>query len=328
MCSECLAGPRPPSWPARRWSVPRTPFAGSGTAARKCCCGGRHQRPLSPRCRRPTWCSRSIRTALWPVLPRSPGPDDARWRSFAARNRLTRQLFGDVAGVRVRLLAEVHRPFEEVVVELDPDLAQRVTQLRIVADRDEAAVTADVDVFDAGPRQLLGLAFAADRASAIPGKREVRPEDPTAGQPLAAHRIFGGVDQPVDLRQLIHRLVADTAALRKRRTVTPLSRCRRGGPGRRGLVGAGIRARGRHRNQGPRRQGQRCHVMPHRYPHLLVITGCTVAAPPLGNHCTRGELWFLIESFRSGRGRYATVTRWSSRCCGISSGRIDGWSQR
>jgi hypothetical protein len=35
-------------------------------------------------------------------------------------------------------------------------------------------------------------------------------------------------------------------------------------------------------------------LMPHRYPHLLVITGCTVAAPPLGNHRTRGELCFLV----------------------------------
>jgi ATP-binding cassette, subfamily B, multidrug efflux pump len=35
-------------------------------------------------------------------------------------------------------------------------------------------------------------------------------------------------------------------------------------------------------------------MMPHRYPHLLVITGCTVAAPPLGNHRTRGELCFLV----------------------------------
>src|SRR5580693_795605 len=231
MCSECLAGLLPPSWPARRWSVPRTPFAGSGTAARKCCCGARHQRPLSPGYRRPTWCSRSIRTMRQPVPPRLPGPDDAHWRSFAVRNRLTRQLFGDVAGVGVRLLAEVHRPFEEVVVELDPDLAQRVTQLRIVADRDEAAVTADVDVFDAGPRQLLGLAFAPDRTPAIPGEREVRPEDPTAGQPLAAHRILGGVDQAVDLRQLVHRLVADTAALRERRTMTPLPGRRRRRPG-------------------------------------------------------------------------------------------------
>ncbi|MDT5020536.1 MAG: ATP-binding cassette, subfamily multidrug efflux pump [Mycobacterium sp.] len=34
--------------------------------------------------------------------------------------------------------------------------------------------------------------------------------------------------------------------------------------------------------------------MPHRYPHLLVITGCTVAAPPHANHRTRGELWFLV----------------------------------
>src|SRR6202034_2667294 len=145
---------------------------GSGTAARTCCCGARHQRPLSPRYLRPPWCSHPIRTTRWPIPPRLPGPYDAHWRSFAVRNRLTRQLFGDVAGVGVRLLAEVHRPFEEVVVELDSDLAQRVTQLRIVADRDEAAVTADVDVFDAGPRQLLGLAFAADRAPAIPGERE------------------------------------------------------------------------------------------------------------------------------------------------------------
>src|ERR1700733_7208679 len=231
MCSECLAGPRPPSWPARRWSGPRTPFAGSGTAARKCCCGGRHLRPLSPRYRRPTWCSRSTPTARWPVPPRPPEPGDARWHSFAVRNRLTGQLFGDVAGVRVRLLAEIHRPFEEGLVELDSDLAQRVPQLRIVADRDEAAVTADVDVFDAGARQLLGLAFAADRAPAIPGEREVRPEDPPAGQPLADPRILGRVDQPVDLRQLVHRLVADTAALREGRTMTSVSgrRCRRSG---------------------------------------------------------------------------------------------------
>ena len=69
------------------------------------------------------------------------------------------------------------------------------------------------------------------------------------------------------------------------------------GPGRlrRGrLVGTGIGARGRHRYQGRRRQGKHRHVMPHRYPHLLVITGCTVAAPPHANHRTRGELWFLV----------------------------------
>src|SRR6201999_52094 len=103
--------------------------------------------------------------------------DDARWRSFAVRNRLTRQLFGDVAGVGGWLLAEVDRTFEEVIVHLNPAVAQTTPHLRIVADRYEAAVTADVDVFDAGPRQLLGLALAADRAAAIPGERKVWPEN-------------------------------------------------------------------------------------------------------------------------------------------------------
>src|SRR5579875_1773402 len=87
------------------------------------------------------------------------------------------------------------RPFDEVVLELDTDLAQRVAQRRLAADGDEATVAVDVDVFNAGPRQLLGFAFAPDRATAVPGEGEVRPEDAAARQPLAADRGLGGVDQ-------------------------------------------------------------------------------------------------------------------------------------
>src|SRR6185437_5244558 len=94
------------------------------------------------------------------VLPRRRGRRCGR--SFRVRNRLASQFFGDIARRREGLLAEADRPFDEVVLELDPDLTQRIAQARLVADGDETAVPVDVDVFDASARQLLCLALTPD----------------------------------------------------------------------------------------------------------------------------------------------------------------------
>jgi hypothetical protein len=74
---------------------------------------------------------------------------------------LAGQFLGHITGIGVRLLGEADRPLYEVVLELDADLAEVVADRRVLAKRDEAAVTLDVDVLDTGARQLLGLAFPA-----------------------------------------------------------------------------------------------------------------------------------------------------------------------
>ena len=88
-----------------------------------------------------------------------------------------------------------------------------------VADRDEAAVALDVDVLDAGAGQFLGLAFAADRAAAVPGEREVRARGcrrrPATGSRPSSCAVF---TRPVT-RVCCDRLVADAAALGEQRAV-------------------------------------------------------------------------------------------------------------
>src|SRR5262245_26525929 len=96
--------------------------------------------------------------------------DDQRSGSFRVHNRLPGQFLGHIARVRERLLGETDRPLDEVVLELDADLTQVVADRRVLPDGDEPAVALDVDVLDAGARQLLRLTFAPDRAAAIPGE--------------------------------------------------------------------------------------------------------------------------------------------------------------
>src|SRR6201999_1760768 len=134
--------------------------------------------------------------------------------SFRIHNRLAGQFLGHITGIRERLLGKADRPLDEIVLELDADLAQVVADRRVRAEGDEPAVALDVDVVDAGTRQLLGLAFPADRAAAIPGEGEVRPEDAAALQPLAAHRVARRVDQAGDPGLFDPRLIGDTDALR------------------------------------------------------------------------------------------------------------------
>src|SRR5277367_2552468 len=83
----------------------------------------------------PTRTTRTARTLLFIVS------------SFRVRNRLTSQFFCYIARRREWLLTETDRPFDEVVLELDSDFAQRVAQVGLVADGNETAVTVDVDVF-------------------------------------------------------------------------------------------------------------------------------------------------------------------------------------
>jgi hypothetical protein len=72
--------------------------------------------------------------------------------SFRVRYRLTRQFFGHIARIRERFLVEADRPFDEVVLKLNSDLAERVTQRRLVADGNETTVAVDVDVLNARTR--------------------------------------------------------------------------------------------------------------------------------------------------------------------------------
>src|ERR1700739_2066524 len=215
MCSECLADGGRRSWPEHRWSARRIPSAGSGTAAHCSATVVRCRNSTLPRrlCRK--WCGYNRPTSQRPRARRSTRSELDAPRSFRVRNRLAGQFLGDVAGRREWLLRVADRPFDEIVLELDTDLAQVVAQRRIVRDRDEAAVAIDVDVIDAGPRQFLGLTFPADRAAPVPREGERRSEDATVLQPLAAGGVAPRGNEAPRLRQLTHRLIADPAAFGK-----------------------------------------------------------------------------------------------------------------
>ena len=150
-------------------------------------CGGRRPDPPWPRCPRRSWCNRSASPARrrgGEQAGECPAAVGAAHFAFTIDWRVSSLATSQGSGNG--FCVEADRPLDEVVVELDADLAQVVAQRRVLAERDEAAVTLDVDVLDAGARQFLGLAFPPDRAAAEPGEREVRPEDAAAGQPLAA----------------------------------------------------------------------------------------------------------------------------------------------
>ena len=222
--------------------------------------------------------------------PRRPGSGGGRkLGSFGIHNRLTGQLLGHVTRIGERLLGEADRPFDEVVVELDADLAQV---------RDGASLptpgSSPTAMNPSWPSMLMSSTLARESSSVLRSRpiglpryqvnEKCGPRMPPPTSHWQPTEVRRRVDQTGDAGQFAHRLVADASALRKERSVRGVLLRRR----RLRHLGRGrlrIGACGKHRNHGRSRHGQRLRF-PASLPvaHVLGVTPCTVAAAQYLNH--------------------------------------------